>query len=268
MMPKKRMLILICYLLAVFLIGCADTQQGSRDIDSNGSKNEDTDNSSKTYEDYSIVETNNNQNIDPNVGNQTDIEFSNKLEYNPRQQHITLPMTNPNPDDDDILALYYQADQIAEMFENTYFNFTNDSYIEIDTNKYYKVIDDTYSSIAALESTLKTVFSEDMIKIILNNGRYHEADGELYTLCADRGGNIYIGESTYNIIRESASKINFRITAEIISNPWEEDIEIVDYDTHNMVLENLDGKWLFTQFYIFGYYDSFDEFVESNTKKL
>ena len=257
-------------MLVVCLAACNNLPQGNRANDNLDSSNEEHIDPDNAHGEQPAVETNNTLDTLSTMDNQTDNEYSNELKYNPKLQHITLPLTTPTPSDEEVLALYYHADQIAEMFENTYFNFSDDSSIDIDGVTYYKVIDDTYHSIADLEVALKTIFSDSMKKILINNGRYYESDGELYTLCADKGGNINNGASTYEIIKEPASKIVFLISTETIDFHWEEDppyMETIGYKTHDMILEYLDGKWLFTQFYMFGYYDSFNEFIKINSKK-
>jgi hypothetical protein len=190
-----------------------------------------------------------------------DNKQNNKLDYSQKPDNIDLPFTNQNPSDDEILALYFQANLIEEMFENTYFN-TDNSYIDLGGFRYYKVIDDRYKSIADLERTLKTIFCDDIAEILIGNGQYHEFESELYTIAADKGGNISVGDSVYEIIKDDTIKIVLRFTTEILDPGEDFSYSIISgYRTHEMILEYLDGKWLFTQFYIIGYYDSFDEFI-------
>jgi hypothetical protein len=281
-MRREKISVVLCFLLAICLAACENATQINRSNDSQDIEEpakdihvpyskenakhdfKGTDGNNGVSDNQALPNKIENQQPASNTDSKPDNEQSKKLDYNPKREHITLPLIIQNPSDDDILSLYYQAARIEEMFENTYFSFDYDSSLDIGNNTYYKVVDDTYRSIADLAGLLKTIFSDYMTGILINNGRYYEADGELYTLWADKGGKIDVGESTYEIIKESAAKIIFRITTETFNNFWEKGSplpEVIGYKTHDMILEYLDGEWLFTQFYIFGYYDSFDEFL-------
>ena len=264
MMQNKMIITLLFYcLLTLCLASCIITPQNNMGTNDSGDGNKETADHNNCNGEESTAETNDNQKTVSNVDSQPYDNHSKKLDYNHKWEPFALPLTKPDPSENDILDRYYQASYIEEMFESTYLNFTDDSSVDIDGDRYFKVIDDRYGSIADLERFLKTVFSDDMAKILINNGRYYEADGELYTLCADRGGNITVGESTYEIIRESATKIIFHITTETL-DAESQLFEVIGYKTHDMILEYLNEEWLFTQFYNFGYYDSFDEFVQIN----
>ena len=98
-----------------------------------------------------------------------------------------------------------------------------------------------------LEDYLLGLFSSDIVEDLLP-GRYYEVDGELYAIDAAKGGNIFKGEETYEVIRESDDSIIYRVTVEDFDPDSTDTFEVIGYTVTDMVYEDIDGAWVFTQF--------------------
>jgi len=76
---------------------------------------------------------------------------------------------------------------------------------------------------------------------------YIDIDGALYAIQADRGTDIYKGEETHQIIYENDKKIIYRVEVEVIDPDAQ---KAVGKETHDFIYENLNGKWVFSKFYL------------------
>ena len=79
-----------------------------------------------------------------------------------------------------------------------------------------------------------------------SGSNYREFHGVLYTLSGERGWNIAAGEETHEIIRESDTRIIYRVTVEMLDVDTLE--TVVDTEIHEFVYELIDGQWLFSNF--------------------
>jgi hypothetical protein len=74
-----------------------------------------------------------------------------------------------------------------------------------------------------------------------------DIDGALYAIQADRGTDINKGDETHQIIYENDKKIIYRVEVEVIDPDTQ---KAVDKETHDFIYENLNGKWVFSKFYL------------------
>lgn len=120
---------------------------------------------------------------------------------------------------------------------------------EIDGRIYNKVKHDTIKTYADLEMYLHSLFSEDIVREKLNksNKLYRDIEGALYGMSADRGTDLYKGDATLEVRQESDEKFICVVEVELLR----EDYEVIGYETHKFSYELIDGKWVFTNFYLF-----------------
>jgi len=128
--------------------------------------------------------------------------------------------------------------------------------------EYARVIDPRFTSIAALETAAREVFSAELMQSYLGltaedwlsedadearreNARQYpvllEQGGKFYTLIPSRGGNLSI--ESIRIESQSESKIVYILHA---VSPWEG--EPVISEEHTFHRELIGGKWVFTVF--------------------
>ena len=158
------------------------------------------------------------------------------------------------PTDAEIEAAYQRAEEAYAWFEREVLPFDFDDYAivqdEVNTlpTEYYRVIHDSISTLADLEAHLRTIFTEDIVRSLMNNNvmLYRDIDGALYTVGAERGGRMDAGDEVHEIIRESDNRIIYRITVDILD--WDTLETVVDTEVHEFVYELIDGQWLFSNF--------------------
>lgn len=151
----------------------------------------------------------------------------------------------------DMIAVYKNAVEAYGWFDLTILP-TSDTFREYNGTLYAKVTDDNFKTLSDLENYLRTLFSDSIVRDLLNpkNGleKYRDFDGALYAIPADRGSDITKGEEKYEIVSKSASKIIFRITVEVLGE-WDSNKQpITGYETHDFTYEKIDGRWVFTTF--------------------
>ncbi len=127
------------------------------------------------------------------------------------------------------------------------------TYKEINGMMYHKVKSDTIKTYADLENYLYTLFTEEIVAVLLNHGgdyqRYRDIDGVLHASVADRGTDIFKGEETIAVTQESDVKFTCTVSVELLGE--EEDFVVTGYEIHEYSYELIDGQWVFTNFYLF-----------------
>ena len=174
-------------------------------------------------------------------------------------------VTNADISDEEVHLLYQRAVESLSWFDLTTMPGESlgwDGAIEMYGIRYdVRVVHDRINSLAELKEYLSEIFTEDFVDTLFANyvyegpiRRFIDIDGVLHTFGADRGTNILAGEIRYAVIRQSAGEIIYQVSVDIHDwdTPWYErnpdnavDIEISDF-----VLVNVDGAWLFTDFWL------------------
>ena len=167
--------------------------------------------------------------------------------------------------DEEIHILYQRAFEALSWFHLTTMPgewLGMDESIEMYGNRYdVRVIHDRISSLADLRAYLLEIFTEDFVDNLfvdyIDGGvirRFVDIDGVLHTIGADRGGNILAGEIRTQVIRPNPNEIVYRVSVDIhdFETPWEERSpdNAVDVEESNFVLVNVNGVWLFTDFWL------------------
>lgn len=152
-----------------------------------------------------------------------------------------------------VASAFLEAQQAYGWFELSSMNTTGTAK-ELDGGYYCRVDHPTVKSYAQLEQHLQSLFAPPIVIELLqsNNSRipplYRDIDGILYGIAADRGGNIYVGGEDREIITLHENKILVRVTVTILADNLE---DIKGYETHDFYYEKIDGKWIFTNFYLY-----------------
>lgn len=167
--------------------------------------------------------------------------------------------------DEEIHRLYQRAFEALGWFQLTTIPgewLGIDGAIEMYGNLYdVRVTHDRISNLADLRVYLAEIFTEDFVDNLFSTyvdggeiRRFVDVDGVLYTFGADRGTNITAGEIRYRVIRQNAEKIIFQVSVDIhdFETPWDERSpdNAIDIEESNFVLINIDGVWLFSDFWL------------------
>ena len=118
---------------------------------------------------------------------------------------------------------------------------------------YHRVTPDTIKTYTDLENYLHSLFTEEIVAELLDHGgdhqRYRDIDGVLHASVADRGTDIFKGEETIAVTQESDVKFTCTVSVELLSE--EGDFVVTGYEVHEYSYELIDGRWVFTNFYLF-----------------
>ena len=174
-------------------------------------------------------------------------------------------ITNADISDEEVHLLYQRAVETLSWFDLTTMPGESlgwDGAIEMYGIRYdVRVIHDRISNLAELREYLSEIFTEDLVDTLFANfvhegsiRRFIDIDGVLHTFGADRVTNILAGEIRYDVIRQSPGEIIFQVSVDIHDwdTPWYErnPDNAVDTEISDFVLVNVDGAWLFTDFWL------------------
>lgn len=102
-----------------------------------------------------------------------------------------------------------------------------------------------FKTLQEMKDYLKVLFSEELIDEFISESRYEDVDGVLKVMAGARGTNIFMGESTYEVVRLSDKKIKLIETVDVL----DETLENHDhYESFDFLLEKINGAWVFTVF--------------------
>lgn len=174
-----------------------------------------------------------------------------------KPDNTVLPPEEQSPTVTEVEEAYQRATEAFYWFAVTTmptedFNSADSStYMEADGMVYAKVKHDTIKNHADLEKYLHSLFADGIVSGLLSRDgeiqRYRDFDGALYAILADRGTDIYKGEEILTVTQESAEQFVCTVEVELLG----EDNTVIGYETHQYFYEQVDGQWVFTNFYLF-----------------
>ena len=132
---------------------------------------------------------------------------------------------------------------------------TNGSEIDVTWNPYvgqqvyYRVDYPGIDSTANLRGYLKSLFSDDLVEMLLpyDGTQYIDIDGVLYGLDGGRGTDITRGAETVQVLRDGdPDRCTVRVTVEVVDP--EQDNAVVNTLTFDFPYEKVGEKWIFTDF--------------------
>jgi hypothetical protein len=152
--------------------------------------------------------------------------------------------------DDDIIASYQSAVEAYGWFNAATMPVDYSDKRILDGYEYFRVTHDTIKSYADLKSYLQDRFADDIVEALLAGdgtaARYRDIGGSLYAISADRGSDITKGKETYEIVRESDTKIICRVFVEIYDDPASQTVSATEQ--YDFPYEYINGRWVFTSF--------------------
>ena len=122
--------------------------------------------------------------------------------------------------------------------------------LDVDTEKpspdgkSFQVLDERLNTMRALEAEVKTYFSDDIAKKLLNSGVYQEIDGYLYTAAQDSALPESLGETELTVTDRQDDKITYNLAV----NHVDADGNVTSTDNFTYVLKKIGGDWKFTKF--------------------
>lgn len=111
----------------------------------------------------------------------------------------------------------------------------------------FRVYDDRLNTREKLETVVRDYFSEEIANALLASGVYSEEGGYLYTGETYRDIDPTIALVEYAVAEQTEDKVWY--TATVYYSETEG--EITSIDEYTFLRENIDGKWLFTDFWFF-----------------
>jgi hypothetical protein len=158
---------------------------------------------------------------------------------------------NTVPNETQVKSAYQQAVEAYGWFDMTTMPTDDSDSKDYNGTAYYRVKHDTIKTYADLKNHLQNLFTDDIVNQLLSQSdasmHYMDIDGALYAIQADRGTDIYKGDETHQIIYENDKKIIYRVEVEVIDPDTQ---KAVGKETHDFIYENLNGKWVFSKFYL------------------
>lgn len=177
----------------------------------------------------------------------------------PQEPAVEVPAGEPAamPRITDVEAAYQKALEAFYWFQvdtmplESFIVDDKPTYIEMDGHYYYKVKHDTIKTYADLENYLQSLLAGEIAAGLLDSGiqRYRDIDGSLYAIDAGRGTDLFKGEEMLIVTQESDDTFLCTVQVELLS---EDDMRsVIGYETHEFFYELADGRWVFTNFYLF-----------------
>ncbi|MDO4565983.1 MAG: DL-endopeptidase inhibitor IseA family protein [Oscillospiraceae bacterium] len=151
----------------------------------------------------------------------------------------------PQPTDEEVEQAYQEATEASWWFRMLALETDPATATEYEGNEgYCKVL--RFSTLAELRAYLETLFSDEVIDAFLAESGYVEINGELYTREGARGSDIFKGEETLAVERESDSRIILKVRVEILDP--DADFAVTGYEEFDFPYEYTGNKWVFTDF--------------------
>ena len=157
------------------------------------------------------------------------------------------------PTEEEVTAAYQKAREAYNWFDMTTMPLSDET-VDVEAMTYNKVDYPGITTMAELESYLKTIFTDEVVAelMALNQANqywhYDDIDGALYALPADRGGDIFKGDESHEVIVNGGDEIDFRVSVEVYDDP--ETMNVVDTEVYNFMYVDPagSGEWRFSNF--------------------
>ncbi|MBQ4084986.1 MAG: hypothetical protein IJC54_00245 [Clostridia bacterium] len=112
----------------------------------------------------------------------------------------------------------------------------------------FRVFDDRLQTADQLRAVVREYFSEEITEMLMGSGVYAEEDGYLYTVPgAGRPIDEAIVSTEYYLFEETDSARTYHAAVFYA----DETGEISTLEEYTLLMEKIDGKWVFTSFWFF-----------------
>lgn len=195
--------------------------------------------------------------VSPSPAPETPAE-TEEPEATPTDQPDVEPTAEPEPaqtepqapDDETVLAAYRSAVEAFWWFQVETLPLDRTDSREVDGRTYYRVDYPGIDSTASLRGYLKSLFSDDLVEMLLPYGgiQYIDVDGVLYGLEGGRGTDVTRGAESAQVLREGddPNRRVVRVSVEVVDP--EQGGAVVDVLTFDFPYEKVGEKWIFTSF--------------------
>ena len=147
----------------------------------------------------------------------------------------------------EVTAAYEQAAQAYDWFNLSTMD-TKGGEVEQDGIPFHPVADPRFSTLADLETYLKTLFSDALTAQLLSEGQYRDIDGKLYASGGARGSNIYMVGKTVDAQQADEDHWTVTLTFYADSYELERPSATIGYSQTTVDYAYADGRWCFTSF--------------------
>ena len=114
---------------------------------------------------------------------------------------------------------------------------------------YYNVNYPGIRTMADLRRTLNTVFTPELSNMLIGSSKaYKEFNNILYVAPADRGNNIFAGDTSFSVTRPAADKIVMQAKTEIFDSPNPAIRKIAKYNIKDFTYVKTADGWRFSTF--------------------
>lgn len=167
----------------------------------------------------------------------------------PSVEPTATPASYDGPNDEEVLTAYRAAVEAFWWFQVETLPLDRTDSREVDGQVYYRVDYPGIDSTANLRGYLKSLFSDDLVEMLLpyDSTQYIDIDGVLYGLDGGRGTDITRGAETVQVLRDGdPDRCTVRVTVEVVDP--EQDNAVVNTLTFDFPYEKVGEKWIFTDF--------------------
>ena len=167
----------------------------------------------------------------------------------PSVEPTATPASYDGPNDEEVLTAYRAAVEAFWWFQVETLPLDRTDSREVDGQVYYRVDYPGIDSTANLRGYLKSLFSDDLVEMLLpyDGTQYIDIDGVLYGLDGGRGTDITRGAETLQVLRDGdPDRCTVRVTVEVVDP--EQDNAVVNTLTFDFPYEKVGEKWIFTDF--------------------
>jgi hypothetical protein len=165
-----------------------------------------------------------------------------------------IPLPGGSLPDMEFMRIYERAREAMGWF-----HLTTIPYLELDASNqmawtdiegipYARVTSEDLQDIGMLMDYLGTIFTEDIVNDLISTNRFREYNGDLFTIPADRGTNIFAGGERHEIIWINEYEILYRVIVDIYMES--EHIHISGVEVNDFQLVYRDGVWRFNNFHL------------------
>ena len=155
----------------------------------------------------------------------------------------------PGPTDEEVLAVYREAQEAYSWFHLAPMPFDPEDSREVDGVVYYRVDHPGIDSLSTLQGYLKSLFSDAIVDSLLpyDGVQYLDIDGVLCVQDGGRGDDIYRGAEYTQVMRgDNPNRLVVRATVEVVDP--EQNGAVTGSVTYEFPYEKVGEQWIFTGF--------------------
>lgn len=169
----------------------------------------------------------------------------------PAPTPLPTPETPFRPTDEEVLAVYREAQEAYDWFNLATLEGHQDEKREYQGNLYAWVADERFPNMDSFRGYLKTLFSDEVVDSLLpvDGQQYVEIDGQLYVLEGARGTDITKGAVVLSVVwPQEEEPLACTVRAEVELLDEETLSTVVGSEVYEFPYQKVGDKWVFTWF--------------------